>query len=168
MILAPLWLFWHCMGWFGLVWAARMGRNILHGLAWWTRGAIKTYNLRKSYSFWTKNLGAYWSLRATQKWCVIFLIWQWMEDTLYIFEQQALNTCCLLAKPVKTSFWAVWAEKHVLYSWYMPQTSQWEKETNVPVYKRNLELSVLAYILWWKREGSWASSSQENCILIST
>ena len=84
MILAPLWLFWHCMGWFGLVWAARMGRNILHGLAWWTRGAIKTYNLRKSYSFWTKNLGAYWSLRATQKWCVIFFIWQWMENTLYI------------------------------------------------------------------------------------
>ena len=101
MILAPLWLFWHCMGWFGLVWAARMGRNILHGLAWWTRGAIKTYNLRKSYSFWTKNLGAYWSLRATQKWCVIFLIWQWMENSLYILEQQALNTCCLFAKPVK-------------------------------------------------------------------
>ena len=28
------------------------------------------------------------------------------------------------AKPVKTSLWAVWAEQHAQYTWFLPQTSQ--------------------------------------------
>ena len=54
------------------------------------------------------------------------------------------------ADPVKTSLWAILAEQHAQYTWFLPQTSQRGTEFTTTKEK----LTVLIYILWVKVFGN--------------
>ena len=69
------------------------------------------------------------------------------QSTVHILGQKVLSACCLLCI---TSLWEVWAHQHAQYTWFLPQTSQEEKEcTTTYISEAN---SLLSYknIRWIK------------------
>ena len=56
-----------------------------------------------------------------------------VQITVYILGRSKLSASILyFAEPVKTSLWAIWAEQHAQYTWFLPQPSH---EGNVPLNK---------------------------------